>query len=255
MAKKSSVNIPTIVVLRIIIFLFIGVVLFWIYSRTSHYLNNAPLFNIKDVMIDQSISFIDHRPLMRLKGQNIFSVDTNKLHRQLSQQYPQISQLRVVKQMPDIIMVLAKKRDVLLQFQVKHRYLVVDTEGVTMFYAPSPLSVPLVKGLALENVRIILGASSNVKEVNLMVDLIRQFKAHPQTSRLKIVAVDASNLSKIQLTVMPNIQIITDQEDIARKIDMLEILLNNGKIKWNQVKYIDLRFKEPIIKENTEQES
>jgi hypothetical protein len=53
---------------------------------------------------------------------------------------------------------------------------------------------------------------------------------------------------------MPNIQIMIDQDQLTDKVDMLEILFQNGKINWGQVKYIDIRFKEPIIKENTPEE-
>ena len=254
MSKKSNVKIPTIVIIRIIVFLFIGFILFWLYSRTADFLNNAPMFNVKDVKVDQSISFIDHRPLTQLKGQNIFSVDLVKLHRLIASQYPQISQLRVVRQMPDTIMVLAKKRDILLQVQVRNKFLIVDTEGVTMFYTAVPLAFPIIKGISLDKVKITLGTTPNIKEVNLVVDLIKLLKSHPNTSRLRIVSIDAGNLSKIQLLVMPNIQIMIDQEQLSDKVDMLEILFQNGKINWSQVKYIDIRFKEPIIKENTPEE-
>ncbi len=208
------------------------------------------MFNVKNVFVDQSIKFIDDRPLKALKGQNIFSIDLRKLHRQIANRYPQIAQLRIIRQLPDTIMVLAKKRNILLQIQAHNKYLVVDTEGVIMFYVAAPLPFPLVRGIPLERSRIVLGTVSSIKELNLIVELFKQLKAHPHTSRLKVLTVEASNLSKIELTVMPNIQIIIDQDDLASKVDMLEILFQNGKINWGQVKYIDIRFKEPIINTN-----
>ena len=254
MVKKSNVKIPTIVVIRIIVFLFIGFILFGIYSKTVSFLTTAPMFDIKDVMVDQSISFIDHRPLRELKGQNIFSIDLVKLHQQITKQYPQISQLRVERELPDTIKILAKKRNLLLQVVAHNKYLIVDTEGVTMFYTLSPVPFPIVKGISLEKSKIILGAPSTNKELNLVVELLQDLKSHPNTSRLKIISIDASNLSKIQLLVMPNIQIIIDQDALSAKVAMLEILFQNGKINWGQVKYIDIRFKEPIINENTPEE-
>lgn len=212
------------------------------------------MFNVKEVMVDQSISFIDHSPLKELKGQNIFSIDLTKLHKQISNQYPQIAQLRVVRIMPDTIKVLAKKRDILLQLQVRNKFLIVDTEGVTMFYTATPVPFPVIKGLPLDKIKIVLGTPSNVKELNLVVELLKQLKMHPNTSHLKVLTIDAGNLSKIQMMVMPNIQIIIDQDQLTDKVDMLEILFQNGKINWSQVKYIDIRFKEPIIKENTPEE-
>ena len=250
MQKKSDVKIPTIVIIRIIVFLFIGFILFWFYSRTRDFLTTAPMFNVKEVMWDQSISFMDPKPLNELKGQNIFRVDLVKLHQRISNKYPQISQLSVVRQLPDRIEVLAKKRDILLQLVAHNKFLIVDTEGVTMFYTGSPVPFPVVRGIPIEKSRIVLGAPSTSKELNLVVDLLRQLKSHPHTSRLRVMSIEAGNLSKIQLLVMPNIQIIIDQDSLAAKVDMLEILFQNGKINWGQVKYIDIRFKEPIINEN-----
>ncbi len=247
MPKKSSVKIPAIAIIRLIVFLFIGFVLFSIYSRTRDFLTNDPMFDVKDVLVDQSIRFIDERPLKALKGENIFSIDLKRLHRQIVHQYPQIAQLRIVRQLPNTIKVLAKKRDILLQVQTKGKYLIVDTEGVTMFYTGQPLSVPLVRGVPIERRQVVLGTASSMKELNLVVNLFHQLKSHPYTSRLRVLSVEAGNLSKVAFTVMPNIQIIIDEDDLAAQVNMLEILLQNGKVNWGQVKYIDIRFREPII--------
>jgi cell division septal protein FtsQ len=220
-----------------------------VYSRVLNFLNTSPLFDVKDVLIDQSISFIDSRPLKALKGQNIFGIDLVKLHRQIAGNYPQISQLRVVRQMPDIIKVLAKKREILLQVEIHSKFLIVDMEGVTMFYTPTPLPYPLIKGIPLARNKIVLGAPTTNKELKLIIELLAQLRSHPRTSRLKLLKIDAGNLSKIQLLVMPNLQIIIDQDDLSAKVRMLEILFENNKINWNHVKYIDIRFKEPIINE------
>ena len=250
MPKKSSVKIPAIVIIRLIVFLFLGVILVWICRNTFDFLTNDPIFDVKDVQVEQSISFIDVGPLKGLKGQNIFTVDLVKIHRHIAHQYPQIAQLRIVRQLPDTIKVLAKKRDILLQVQAHNKYLVIDTEGVTMFYTTERWAFPLARGIPLEKDKIILGAVASIKELNLVVDLFRQLKSHPHTSRLKVVEVAAGNLSKIELRVMPNIQIIIDQDNLAAKVEMLEVFLQNGKINWNQVKYMDVRFKEPIIGQN-----
>lgn len=254
MAKKSNINIPTIVVIRLIVFLLIGSILFWIYSRTSDFLLTSSMFKVKDVLVDQSISFIDSKILTGLKGQNIFSIDLNKIHKRISEQYPQISQLSVIRQMPDTIKVLAKKREILFQVQAHNKFLIVDNEGVTMFYTASPLAYPLVKGVPLQRYKVILGLVAPIKEIALTAELLKQLKSHPHTNRLRVITVDAANLSKIELTVMPNIKIIIDQEDLSQKVGMLDIILQNGKINWKNVKYVDIRFKEPIINETIPQE-
>src|SRR5471030_2038553 len=111
MTKKSKVNISRIAVIRIIVFLFIGFTLFTGYVNAVDFLTSSPLFEVKDVMIDKSIQFIDLRALKDLKGANIFKIDIGKIDRQVAQQYPYIAELRVLRQLPDRILVLAKKRE------------------------------------------------------------------------------------------------------------------------------------------------
>src|ERR1700689_29081 len=139
MAKKSGVKISMIAVIRVIVFLFIGFVFFTGYVDTVDFLTSSPLFEIKEVMIDRSIQFIDQRSLKDLKGQNIFKVDINKVDSQIAARYPYIAQLRVVRQLPDRILVLDKKREPLMQIYFKKKYLTLDTEGVALYYTLQPM--------------------------------------------------------------------------------------------------------------------
>ncbi|MDE2027601.1 MAG: FtsQ-type POTRA domain-containing protein, partial [Candidatus Omnitrophica bacterium] len=158
MAKKSSVNISPIAIIRVIVFLFIGFVVFTGYVNAVDFLTSSPLFSVKDVLIDRSIQFIDLRTLRDMKGANIFEVDIDKLDRQIRRRYPYIAELRVVRQLPDRILVLAKKRDPLMQIYYKKKYLQLDTEGVALYYTLQPADLPLVFGVPVDN-SLFLGAT------------------------------------------------------------------------------------------------
>ncbi len=250
MAKKSGVKISTIAVLRIIIFLFIGFVLFTGYVNAVEFLTSSPLFEIKDVMIDRSIQFIDLRALKDLKGTNIFKVDIKKVDHQIAQHYPYIAQLRVVRQLPDRILILAKKRDPLMQVLYKKKYLLLDTEGVALYFTLQPADLPQVYGIPLDRDWLFLGRTIRGPELGKVVDILNAFKQSPYLRRWHIHAVQAGNLSKIDLLVGENMHVILDQEDTQDKIVLLQMLISTNKIDLNRVKYIDLRFKEPVIANN-----
>ena len=82
------------------------------------------------------------------------------------------------------------------------------------------------------------------------MDILNSFKASPYLKRWRIHAVQAGNLSKIDLMVGENMHVILDQEDTQDKIELLQMLISGNKIDLNKVKYIDLRFKEPVIANN-----
>ncbi|MBI4309691.1 MAG: FtsQ-type POTRA domain-containing protein [Candidatus Omnitrophica bacterium] len=255
MAKKPSVNIPAIHVVRLIVFLFIGLVLFACYARAVEFLTTSQLFAVRDVMIDASIQFVDTGDLRRLKGRNIFKVDIQKLQDKIKAQYPQIAQLQVVRQLPDRIKVLAQKRDALVQAIVKGKVLLIDTEGVAMYYAASAVDLPVVQCELGAPSKIILGAPLASKSIHLAVQMVRRFKAAAHLSRLKITSLDLFNLSRIDLTVGQGLHVILDQDNYASKLEMLELMAAQKKIDFTQFKYVDLRFNEPILGEHPKLES
>ena len=254
MTKKSGVNISRIVVIRTIVFLFIGFVFFTGYVNTVEFLTSSPLFEVKDVMIDRSIQFIDLRSLKNLKGKNIFKIDIKRIERQISRTYPYIAQLRVVRQLPDRILVLAKKREPLMQIYFKKKYLLLDTQGVALYYTLQPADLPQVYGVPLERDWLFFGRTIRGPELNKVVDILNMFKASPYLGRWRIHAVQAGNLSKIDMLVGENMHVILDQDDTQDKIELLQMLISANKINLNQVKYIDLRFKEPVIADNIQED-
>ena len=250
MAKKSSVNISRIAVIRLIVFLFIGFVFFSGYINAVEFLTSSPLFEVKYVMIDRSIQFIDLRSLNDLKGTNIFKVKIKEIDRQIARQYPYIAQLRVVRQLPDRILILAKKREPLLQIYFKQKYLILDTQGVALYYTLQPSDLPQVYGIPLERRWLFLGRAIRGVGLSKVVDILNAFKASPYLRQWRIHSVQAGNLSKIDVLVGENMHVILDQDDTQDKIELLQVLISANKIDLNQVKYIDLRFKEPVIANN-----
>jgi cell division septal protein FtsQ len=252
MVKKSNINISAIAVIRTIVFLLIGFIVFTVFTRTVEFLTTSPMFEVKNVLIDSSIQFIDVRSLKQLKGRNIFKVDINKVERQIARDYPYIAQLRVVREFPDRIKVLAKKRDPLMQMSVKGKVLLVDTEGVALFYVAKPVALPHVKGISLDKSRIILGAPLSHQALGKVVEILNLFKKSPFLSKWHINEVDAGNLSKIDLTINSNMHVIVDSDNTESKIGLLQMMIVQNKVDLTQVKYIDVRFKEPVIGANSD---
>ena len=157
MAKKSNVNIPVIQIIRVIVFLFIGYILFIAYIKVYDFMTASELFAVQEVVVDSSIQFIDVSDLRRLKGRNIFKVDIAQLQAKIKAQYPQIAQLRVIKELPNRIKVLAQKRDALFQTPWRGKILLVDGKGVAMYYISGSVDLPVVQGALLGHTKVILG--------------------------------------------------------------------------------------------------
>lgn len=259
MAKKTGIKVSTIALLRIIIFLFIGFVVWSCAVSAVDFLTTSPLFAVKDVVIDRSLQFIDLRSLKDLKGANIFKIDIKRVGRQISQRYPYVDQLRVMRQLPDRIVVLAKRREPLMEIYWKKRYLVLDTQGVALYYIAQPSVLPQVSGLPLERSWPYAGTPVAGAELKEAVDILNIFRQSPFLRHWRVLSLQAGNLSKIDLAVLPQgavpaagepMHVILDKDEMPRKMDVLQMLVSSGKIDLSKVKYIDVRFKEPVIAGN-----
>jgi len=249
MARKNKVHIPVIYVLRVIAWFFLAFLVFSTYIKVKGFFLTSPIFAVREVMVDASIQFIDMRELRKLKGKNIFHIDLDQLAKKINSRYPQIAQLRIVREFPDRIKVLAKKRFAFLQLAIRGKYLVLDHEGVVMYFTRQPAPHLTVLKDVGELINITMGAPVQARGVNVALEVLRAIKNHPRLSRLEIVFLDVSNLSRIEAHLSNHFRIIIDQENVADKIDMLAVLLSGNKIDFNQVQYIDLRFKEPVLGE------
>ena len=62
-----------------------------------------------------------------------------------------------------------------------------------------------------------------------------------------MINIHVDNLLKIYFHLSNGLQVIVDQERIDQKIKLLAFVLAQKKIDLEQTKYIDLRFKEPVL--------
>ena len=156
--------------------------------------------------------------------------------------------------MPDRILVLAKKREPLMQIYFRKKYLIVDTQGVALYYTLQPADLPQVYGIPLERDWLFLGRAIRGQEINKVVDILNMFQGVPVFKPMAHSRrAGGQSLEDRLRLVGENMHVILDQEDTQDKIELLQMLISANKIDLNKVKYIDLRFKEPVIADNVEE--
>ena len=248
MARKNKVDIPAVVIRNGIILLFVLLVTVWVWKSVDGYLHSAPIFRIQEVTADPDVKFLEQRILTKLRGQNIFTVDLNRLHREIRSMFPQIYELSVERRFPDSIHINAKRRDPFAQVLVNQNYFTIDDEGVVIFIDRKPFAkFPLVIQSHLEKKRLVLGTRLATDEIKTAVAVIKAFYNNNTLSKYPISDVDVDNLSKVSFKIGPLLEIILDKDDITAKLDLLVSLISQKKLDFREVKYIDLRFKEPVV--------
>lgn len=219
----------------------------WAYTRIHQALTHSPYFEVKAVDIDASLSFINPRDLESVQGRNLFTVNLNDLQRRLAYKYPQVTQLKIVKRFPDRILILAKRRLPFAQAVVKNRTLTLDEKGVVLATGGTPQKeLTLISGLPAQG-SVSLGMPLRGEELRIALRIIAEFRAEPALAAHRLTKIDTANLLQIDCYLSSPLKVIIDRQDIGRKVKLLGLVLSQKDLDWERVKYIDLRFQEPII--------
>ncbi len=228
----------------VIVAVFLGVVFV---EQVTSYFKGSEHFFVKEVWISPSLRFINARELSKLKGKSMFAVDLKAIRRQLQSQYPEVDQLRIIRKFPDKIWIVAKRRAPFAFIAANHNRMILDENGVVLsFIGNVNLILPMIEGVRLDR-RAILGQPLNKEELDIALDIIKTTQEETHSSPFKISRVDVSNLSRINCDFSNNLRVIMDRDRISQKVRKLGVLFSEGHIDFNEVEYIDLRFREPLL--------
>lgn len=248
MARKKKFQIPhSFIKYTLLLVLLIGVC-FGLYKGISILLTKTEYFKVKTIVIDPSLRFINKRDLVRMKGKNIFLIDLKAFEKKLNRKYPQVSHLKLVKRFPDQIIIAAKKRLPLAQVRIDDKFCVLDSNGVVLEVSKKKAKrTTLILGSQFNQISPVLGLTLNSKRVNIALNIINGFKAKKELLSYSIKNIDVADLSKITMLLSNGLEVIVDKDIVSKNIRILAVILSQRQIDFNEVKYLDLRFKEPII--------
>ena len=232
-------------------YLFILGLLFVIFvmgsQQITEHIKRSRLFAIKTIIVEPPTDFPEIKEFAYLKGKNIFDIDPDLLQGRLQKQYPHIAYLKVVKRFPDTLVIIATRRNPFAQISIRHHLVIIDGSGVVLSeMATEDKNLPLIKGIKAEQ-KMKVGTPLTAKDLHVALTIIKIFRENPGLASYPISGIDVENLSKITMSIGNNLNIILDREQVKQKFKMLELMLSQSKIDLEKVKYIDFRFKEPIV--------
>jgi len=208
-----------------------------------------------------------------LKGRNIFKIDLAGEAANISRFYPTYKKIRLTRFLPDEIVIDLLKRQPLAVIKSSRQFLIDD--NLVLFELPAQakdLSLPLICGLEKK----LNGARSGTRlaypELILALDIIKKAKANNglkdyPIARVEVAALGDTSVFMLVQKGLPDytnmnpqdyaamIEVKLGQEDINRKVSVLATLLKQVRNSLANIKYIDLRFKEPVIKLKNPQEA
>ncbi len=246
--KKSSSTIAWPIVRRVILGI-TGLLLVWfVYQSAVYFLYHSAFFKVKKIVLSSTLSVIDKKDLLALEGQSLVGLDVQEFYDELIDRYPQISDLKVYKQFPDRIRVTGVARKASAQTGYKNKFLTFDADGIVLGPASGRRAdLPLVKGLQGLPESVAPGVKLEHNSLISALEVLNVLSANPSLKDFRIMDVDAGNLSKIVVNFNKGPDVIVDWTELAQKSQMLTVVLSQIQLDFEKVRYIDLRFKEPVI--------
>lgn len=260
--KFDLARVRRLTVKALIISTIIFLASYFIIKGIEKFLKSSDYFQIKEVVIKDNAVY----NLSYLKGKNIFSIDLNKESEYILEKYPDYRNVRLIRVLPNRLFVdfVKRKPVALAKF---YKYFAVDENGV-FFPLPEQLDgsdLPLISGLEVKIHAPVSGRAYNIKELKLALNIIEEIKRNRLLRYCKVKKIDVSNPTYASV-IIPLAKKRTDntklsagndfailevrlgEEDIRGKIAILEGLIIQEKLNLVNVKYVDLRFNEAVIK-------
>lgn len=230
------------------------------------FLRTCEYFNIKEVIFNEETR-ID---LSYLKGNNIFSVDLRGVASDITRNHPLYKQASLIKILPNRVFVNLKKRDAVAYLSL-YKYFSVDKEAVVFQTHDSSGFIdqlPVINGLEDQIRAPKLGKRYNIKELIICLNLLKRIRSSKALRSYEVGKINIDKLSNISFFIVlrgsdadaagsipisgrrKDLEIRIDAYNLGDKLDLLAGLLNQEAENLGRMAYIDLRFKEPVIKFN-----
>ncbi|MCG8429923.1 MAG: hypothetical protein MJA29_01960 [Candidatus Omnitrophica bacterium] len=218
------------------------------------FINHAPYFRVREIIVRGGVK----PDLLHLKGKNIFSIDMEKESGYLAESFPDYSRIRMVRVLPDRIFVDFMKRDPVALVKL-YKDFALDDEGV-LFYAlgdVGKMALPVIIGLETKLFGPKPGRRYNIKELNAALQVVLLSRRSPVLRNYDITAIDVTRPAQTYFTLSRRtesgyphemIEVKIGIDNIRQRVAILAGLLRESSEDFGKIRYIDVRFKDPVIK-------
>ena len=258
--RKQKFDLP----IKIISFLVIISLAFsFIIGYIWKVLTTADFFAVRTVYVRNSDNQFEY-----LKGRNIFSLNLSYEAWKVFLKCPDCRKVRFARILPNCIVVdfLKRKPVALVKF---YKNFASDEQGVLFLpdAATEELDLPVIYGLETKIFAPKPGISYKRSELGLALSIINEFKVNKSFAGFTLKRIDVATPGSAGFFMLlprqiANYTLPTPQTEwlgfeirigannIRQKMMILGGLVIQERKEWANIKYIDLRFKEPLIKLN-----
>lgn len=234
-----------------------GVSALAIYHGIQNYVAESSYFKIRELKVE---GIADERYLEVMRGEilghNMFKVDSANLATQIRKRFPTFTSVRVTRVLPSQLWITAKERLPLLILK-RDLYYVFDADGVAISGLSSSgiFDLPVVLGLENQLPRVKVGVEYSSPLLHKALLLARVLKSHapeinasmPQDLKIKVTKIDVSDPGNLLFILGDAVQVKVGDKNFEERLIFLPSILRSVGTDLLNIKYIDLRPREPVV--------
>ena len=262
-SRRDDPQLDKVLVAKVIAAVVLISLVLTLYQRLKRF----EYFRVNEITVRRGSNItLDEKNFVYLKGRNIFDLDLDREARNVAYYYPSYQKIRITRFFPTHLVVDFLEREPLACIR-SNRPFYIDENSI-LFELPNSsaeLDLPAVTGVD----KYVSGAKYGAKCISGAVvsalNIIKQMKGNKVLKGYKIKKLDMSgsdNAATIFLVISPAadytktdflapqqlLEVKLGWEDTRNKLALLATLLAQVKNNIYNIEYIDLRFKEPVIK-------
>ena len=218
---------------------------------------DSDLFNVKGL----DVRFYDDKNVLRrgssggiedkrVLGANIFLVDLNDLKERIEAAHPELRDIVVRRALPDRLIIQARQRLAVAQVYGDRLYS-IDKDGVFLPYANNSVEgdIPLISGIRVAGpARSSAVQKERIKKALFLIDAL---SVNKKLLMYRIKTVDISDIRNISFFLSAKdaekVEIKIGDGEFNKRLDVLATIMEQLGQDIGRVKYIDLRFEDPIV--------
>ncbi len=243
-AKEAVMSTAT-TVLVVLIFLTFASMLAKAFLQESDYFKLRAV-NIKASFLDsRAASTISSRVLNAYKLRNVFNINLKYIAQSIQNSYGDVRDVAVSIMLPDRLVISLKiRRPVALIKSGKHYP--VDEDGVVL---PSGSRVdalndlPVISGVDMK----LITSRQTSRNLKLALQLLGEIRLTKSVTSLGVASINVYDPRNLSFYFKNGVEVRVGEENFKERLDLLSIALRDPRLVLDNVKYIDVRFKDIII--------
>lgn len=213
------------------------------------YMFRSGVFTIESIVINKPQGDVFSGGEEKLRrfytGRNIFSVDLIQIEALIRNEYPQIRNVEVKRRIPNVLEVDIKYREPFAYLDTAGG-IVMDRDGMVLSSGDVPEGIVKILGISFFFTRPSTGSRIDNAMLDKALDLIDALRRAARLTGKEIDHIDVSDRNNLVVRVR-GVNVNMGADGFTRKIEHLRAIIGDPAIKMEEIRYIDLRFRDPVI--------